>query len=225
MHRQNSVAWYAGAMAGVVSLALLAAAVATGTAAPFDSLIREAIHRQASSGLTELARLFTLVGSSPVWVPATVIAAGVLWLKGLRRRACAIALAMSGAILLDNGLKAIFHRARPEAFFGAAPTSYSFPSGHALFAACFYGALAAVVAAGIRKPVWRAAIWVGALCMILGIGLSRIYLGVHYPTDVLAGYLVGGAWLALLRAMGIFGSADRTAAERDAHRAAQSGSR
>ena len=220
MHRQNTVAWYAGATACAVLLALLAAAVATGIAAPFDSLVRDAIHRQASTGLTELARAFTLVGSAPVWVPATVIAAGVLWLKGLRRRAWAIALAMSGAILLDNGLKAIFHRARPDTFFGAPPTSYSFPSGHALFAACFHGALAAVLAAGIRKPMWCAAIWAGALIMILGIGLSRVYLGVHYPTDVLAGYLVGGAWLALLRAMGFFASADRTAAERDAHPAA-----
>jgi undecaprenyl-diphosphatase len=215
MHRQNTIAWYAGALAAVVLLALLAAAVATGNAAPFDSLVRDAIHRQASPNLTQLALLFSFVGSAWIWIPATVLAIGVLWFGARRKAALAVLASMAGAVVLDNGLKLLFHRARPLGFFAADPRTYSFPSGHALFAACLYGALVAILAAGIHRPMWRAAIWAGALLMILSIGLSRIYLGVHYPTDVLAGYLVGGAWLALLRAMGVFGSADGAATARD----------
>lgn len=204
MHRQSTLAWYAGAMACAVLLALLAAAVATGAAAPFDHFIRDAIHRQASATLTQLALLLSFVGSAWIWSPATALAIGVLWFGARRKAALAVLASMAGAVVLDNGLKLLFHRARPLGFFAADPRTYSFPSGHALFAACFYGALAVVLAAGLRKPRGRAAIWAGALLMILGIGLSRIYLGVHYPSDVLAGYLTGAAWLAFLCAAGLF---------------------
>lgn len=206
MHRPNTLAWYAAAMVCAVLLALLAAAVATGAAAPFDSAIRAALHRHASTTLTQLALLLSFVGSAWIWIPATVLAIGILWFDARGKAALALLASMAGAVVLDNGLKLLFHRARPLGFFAADPRTYSFPSGHALFAACFYGALAAVFAASIRKPVWRTAIWAAALLMILGIGLSRMYLGVHYPSDVLAGYLTGAAWVASLYAAGLFHS-------------------
>jgi len=93
-------------------------------------------------------------------------------------------------------LKVSFARARPIPFFDTLlPDSYSFPSGHALYAACFYGVLAWLVAARIRDRSLKILIWVLAVMIALLIGLSRIYLGVHYPSDVIAGYAAAIVWV------------------------------
>jgi undecaprenyl-diphosphatase len=102
---------------------------------------------------------------------------------------------MAGAAVLDVVLKLAFHRVRPTAYFGTSPGSFSFPSGHALGSLCFYGALAVILSAHITKKKTRAIIWTVALGIAGIIGLSRIYLGVHYPSDVLAGYSAGVVWV------------------------------
>jgi undecaprenyl-diphosphatase len=101
---------------------------------------------------------------------------------------------------LENALKFAFQRARPEPFFGTAPETYSFPSGHALFSACFYGVFAWLLGTAFRNRGVRAAIWTISLALIAAIGLSRLYLGFHYPTDVIAGYLVAAFWTTALLA-------------------------
>ena len=112
-------------------------------------------------------------------------------LQGRQDAAWRILIVMAGAEALDGILKIQFHRQRPEPFFGLlAPPSYSFPSGHALLSCCLYGALATV--AGTRRRLTRCA----AAVLILAIGASRVYLGVHYPSDVIAGYLVAIVWMA-----------------------------
>jgi len=91
-------------------------------------------------------------------------------------------------------LKALVHRPRPQPFFGyPQPNTYSFPSGHALISLCFYLALAEIEG---RKRAWRLA----AVLFAVAIGLTRIYLGVHYPTDVAAGFATAIAWLSLCKA-------------------------
>jgi undecaprenyl-diphosphatase len=75
------------------------------------------------------------------------------------------------------------------------PEHYSFPSGHAMASVCFYGSLAAILAAGSAR---RAACWAFGIAAPLIIGFSRVYLGVHYPTDVLAGYAAAIVWLTIL---------------------------
>jgi membrane-associated phospholipid phosphatase len=79
---------------------------------------------------------------------------------------------------------------------GALPVSASFPSGHAFFAASIIGGLTVLVSGRVRSSALRAALWVVALGLILLIGLSRVYLGVHYPSDVFAGYAVAVVWVA-----------------------------
>src|SRR5260370_1340127 len=83
-------------------------------------------------------------------------------------------------------------------FSMVAPSSYSFPSGHALASFCFYGALAAILVTRLRSRRIRIALWTSSAVIILLIGLSRIYLGVHYTTDVLAGFAAALIWTVVV---------------------------
>jgi undecaprenyl-diphosphatase len=197
MYARQAAALYLCAVVCAVLFVVLAALVTSGVTAGFDEAVRNGIHARASNDLTVAAQTLTLVGSARVWVPESAIAIVALWIAGSRRRAVGLVTVMVGAVLLDNGLKLAFHRVRPEPFFGVAPDTFSFPSGHALFAICLYGALAMIFASRLRRPAARIAMSIGAGVLVGAIGISRIYLGVHDPTDVLAGFLGGGAWLSL----------------------------
>ncbi len=117
----------------------------------------------------------------------------VFWRKPARRwDASNLLLAAAGGQGVVYGLKALFHRARPEAVF--ASLGYSFPSGHAFAAVTLYGMLAYWLARGQERP--RAVgVWGAGILLILLIGFSRIYLGVHYASDVAAGFAAGLPWL------------------------------
>jgi undecaprenyl-diphosphatase len=101
-----------------------------------------------------------------------------------------------GGVALNELLKRLFERARPDVFQVVEAMGYSFPSGHAMVSLCFYGMIAFLIARNIPLWHWRLVVMVSAALFILSIGISRIYLGVHYPSDVLAGYTAGTMWLA-----------------------------
>lgn len=106
---------------------------------------------------------------------------------------------MLGEIIFNPALKTYFGRARPDAFFDySLPSSLSFPSGHAFGSVCFYGILAWLIASRVPDKRAKIAIGVSAFVLIFFIGLSRIYLGVHYPSDVLAGYAAGLFWIGVV---------------------------
>jgi membrane-associated phospholipid phosphatase len=162
----------------------------------FDSFVRTAIHQHATPGLTRWMMGFSFLGSvSTVSVLCVVILSAFLYFRRLRLAAL-LGITMIGMAALDFSLKLAFHRPRPVAFFGPVPSSYSFPSGHAFGALCFYGVLAAIFAARTSPKAAKFCIWTGAVLLIGMIGLSRIYLGVHYPSDVIAGYCAGAVWVA-----------------------------
>jgi membrane-associated phospholipid phosphatase len=130
----------------------------------------------------------------------TVLALGVGLLLLLRRRRFLLAgwaTAFMGAALLDTALKLIFRRPRPS---GASDflshLSWSFPSGHALGSLVGYGMLAYLLVLSLRRSSLRAAAILGAAFLILAVGISRLYLGVHYLSDVMGGYAVGTLWLS-----------------------------
>lgn len=128
------------------------------------------------------------------WAISAVSLACVLaiWQKpAWRMEALSLLLAAPGGQGIVYGLKALFHRARPEAAF--ASLGYSFPSGHSFAAVTLYGMLAYWLARAV--PGHRAWIWTGGALLILLIGFSRIYLGVHYASDVAAGFAAGLPWL------------------------------
>jgi undecaprenyl-diphosphatase len=193
----------AGASAAGLSALLFAAlawAVVTGASGSYDTAIRDWVHGTAGDPLTALAFALTFIGSTGVWVAITLIAIAVFLRLARRKAAEDLAIVMIGAVLLENALKLTFERARPQAFFGALPESYSFPSGHAIYAGTLYGALACLIADRISSKAAGVALWVAAVLLAGTIGMSRIYLGVHYPSDVAAGFLVAIFWVGLVTA-------------------------
>jgi membrane-associated phospholipid phosphatase len=103
-------------------------------------------------------------------------------------------IACFGALVLNSGMKVFFAKARPELWTRLIPeTSFSFPSGHALGSIVLYGAIAYLLAQQTPK---KSRLFYGmAIVIVTAIGFSRLYLGVHWPTDILAGYGVGFLWL------------------------------
>ncbi len=166
----------------------------------FDLTIREAVRSFQSPALTSLMWGASVYGAPRLLAPLALIAAVVFVFRGWQRAGFLTVTMIVGAVLLDGGLKRLFGRLRPEPFFDfyPAPATFSFPSGHALFATCFFGGIAVLVSHRIRSRPVRWLLWLGALALILLIGISRIYLGVHYPTDVAGGYAVGVVWVTTL---------------------------
>lgn len=179
----------------------LAIVVTRGTTQGFDLAVRGTVHGWAAPSLTRVMEAATQLGGGWFLWPFGAIIVLVLLREGRRQEAALFAVAVLGAELVNESLKLMFQRPRPEAYFGfPLPGTYSFPSGHSFLSFCFYLALAELTI----EPEWtagrRAAVWVAAVLLVLLIGVSRVYLGVHYPTDVLAGYTAAIAWTALLRA-------------------------
>ena len=162
----------------------------------FDTLLRTAIHRLASPPITSVMELISLLGSVGVLVALSLLTISLFYYLHRPRAATLLATTMAGVAVLDLVLKDAFHRVRPLAFFGTSPSSYSFPSGHALASLCFYGALAAILSARIAGRQARLCIWTIAVLLVAMIGFSRVYLGVHYPSDVIAGYCAAIVWVA-----------------------------
>ena len=170
--------------------------------ARFDSSVRESVHQFAAPPVTAIFRFVTNLGDWPVVMFATLALLFFFLYRGDRDHASVVLVTMTGAGILDATLKLAFHRLRPDPFFGGAkPTTYSFPSGHALISFCFYGLIAGMLSFYLEKRWQRVLSWCVAGTLIALIGLSRIYLGVHWPSDVLAGYSAAIIWMGAVRVM------------------------
>ena len=171
-----------------------------GDARAFDEATRAAVHQLASPLMTAIMRGLSFVGSTIALAVGTIFVVIRFVMRKWTREARLFAITMIGAGLLNVTLKLTFKRPRPVPFFNlSAPETYSFPSGHALTSAVFFGALAAILTARVRSRRVRTAIWIVSTVMFLLIGLSRIYLGVHYTTDVIAGFAAALIWILVVR--------------------------
>jgi membrane-associated phospholipid phosphatase len=161
-----------------------------------DRQTLQTFHAHASPGLTRLALFLSWIGSPATLVPIITLSAIILWLAGWKRDASLLILGIGGSGALDIALKLYFRRVRPEVPWAfVTEHSFSFPSGHSVAAVVLYGTLTYLIWNHLHHLWQRAAVILAALLLIAGIGASRIYLGVHYPSDVLAGYAVGLLWL------------------------------
>ncbi|SNC67165.1 undecaprenyl-diphosphatase [Hymenobacter gelipurpurascens] len=150
--------------------------------------------RAAWPSLTTVVESITFFASLPFLVVVGLGLPLVLRLKGHRREGLEILLAVAGASILNQLMKTHFQRMRPEtALFPQ--SGLSFPSGHSMIGLALYGCIAWVLWRHEHHPAWAALLLMWAVL----IGLTRVYLHVHYATDVLAGFAIALVWLILLR--------------------------
>ena len=173
------------------SLILLTALVYSGVVNALDQRLLLDIDQAQSPKSLLLWRYITWAGAPIVVFAFAMVFALVLHVQNRRSDAKFIALAMMAASVLDMPFKYLVHRPRPlETLAVAMPTSFSFPSGHVLFATAFYGALATVLVKN-RTPASSSMIWLFTGIVIALVTSSRLCLGVHFPSDVL-GWLLSG---------------------------------
>jgi membrane-associated phospholipid phosphatase len=162
----------------------------------WDEHIQDHVHGDTTPRLTRIMFALTEIGSPRALAPAIPVIAALLWWRRRRNAAIVWLIATGGAGVLVIVLKLHFRRIRPDLpwVFVHEP-SFSFPSGHSAFAVVVYGMAIYICMRRLRRDWQRALLLVAAGALIFGIGVSRIYLGAHYPSDVAAGYFVGAVWL------------------------------
>ena len=189
----------ASAAAALALFTWLGREILEGEVIAFDLRIRDLVHGFASPRLTAFMRAASFVAGPGVLVPAGLLAAGAFLVRGWRRGALLALLLLAGSGLLNWLLKFSFARVRPPSYFDyPLPGSPSFPSGHALFAASIFGGLAVLLTDRMENRWLQLLVWLITVTLILLVGLSRVYLGVHYPSDVLAGYAVAVIWVTAI---------------------------
>ncbi|TXK76981.1 phosphatase PAP2 family protein [Paenibacillus sp. N3.4] len=151
-----------------------------------------------TSWLTAVMQIFTFIGSTKVVIVITLAFMYFLYRVLHHRLEITFFITMiAGTAIFNQILKAIYHRARPNLHHIIEETGYSFPSGHSMEAFALYASLAFLLWRHLATRRARTLTIIGCVIMILWIGLSRIYLGVHYPSDVIGAYLASGFWFAL----------------------------
>ncbi len=164
----------------------------------FDSGVIGVVQGWESPSVTRIAETLSAIGST-IGVIVIVAVVGILLaaMLGHRKELVLFGFSVGGAALLNTVLKSTFQRERPTLHRLAEETGYSFPSGHSMAAFALYGVLAFLLWRHVKSRKGRLILIVSAVLLVISIGLSRIYLGVHYPSDVLAGYLASMVWLGL----------------------------
>jgi membrane-associated phospholipid phosphatase len=163
-----------------------------------DESIAKWVHDHTTPGIISMMRMVTLLGSPMIVITLAVFATLLLYLHGRRQAAIMVSACVYGGVLLNTGLKNFVDRARPHFEPSLAnAVGYSFPSGHVAAATLLYGCLAVIAARELPDLRGRICAPLVAAGLIACVSLSRIYLGVHFLTDVLAAQAVGLAWLGV----------------------------
>ena len=192
------------AATAVITLSLfswLALTTNSGTGlAPHDQSVTTWAVDERHPALTVIMQVSTALGSTVGLTILTATCAVLLFIRGSRVRALVLSLTMVSSSLLTVALKEIFRRARPstDTLLGDPASTTSFPSGHSFNTAVFAGLLAGMVLASTAAALYRILAIMAAAGATLLVGTSRIYLGYHWMTDVLAGWSLGLAWLCLV---------------------------
>jgi undecaprenyl-diphosphatase len=169
-------------------------AIAQSTTASADLDAVRDLAGERTALLTTFAHVLSFVGSGFVVFPLAAVLCVLFYRRGRVAAAAALAVSTIGGVVISNLDKLLVGRARPPVHHLEHVVSTSFPSGHATQASAFYVALLLVVLAGGRGRAVVLAASICAAALILGIAISRVYLGLHYPSDTAAGVLLGTSW-------------------------------
>jgi len=189
-------------IAGTWAFIAIADNVAEGDTQSFDDWAVRALRRPDELArpigprwLAEMGRDATALGGVGWLVSFTLAVAGYLWLDGKRHMAAFLLIAAGSGTALAFWLKSLFDRPRPSLVPHLSyVTSSSFPSAHSMLSATVYLTLGALVASVMARMRLKVYVLTLSLLLTLLVGVSRVYLGVHYPTDVLAGWMAGLTW-------------------------------
>lgn len=160
-----------------------------------DSAVFSFIAGHTSPELTPVMRFISFLGKHSFLIPANVLLLLIFILKKEKWWAIRVGLVSLTSLGVMSLLKNSFQRLRPDDPLVFGISNYGFPSGHSMMAVAFYGLVAGWIAVYIENKLYRRASIAFLILLVLLIGYSRIYLRVHYVTDVLAGYCVGMIWL------------------------------
>lgn len=202
--RRGLVVLVAGAAIAALLL-LVAAVLLTPGFVAFDTAASAAIRSVHFPGSRTIALVSSFIGGFWPMAALTVITAAWLLRRGHRTGSVAFVVTMAGGTLVGALGKLIVARTRPgiEAALIPLPESYGFPSGHALASLLYFGSIAVIILssdAPTNRKIWGA---FGCAVMAFAIGMSRVVLGVHYGADVVAGWILGIAWLAIVMLVAI----------------------
>jgi undecaprenyl-diphosphatase len=165
-----------------------------------DRPFTRAVVAHRAVALTRVFTVLTDIGGAAVLAPLTAALAALLgWRTRSWRPVLLAVIAVGGIQALVFSLKYLVGRPRPAADLAVQPAlGFSFPSGHSTSSVVAFGALAWLTMAVVKRTFLRAVVWAVAALLMAGIGASRIYLGVHYLTDVLGGWALGLGWLSVV---------------------------
>lgn len=217
------------AVAGTWIFSEIAERVRQGATQPFDDAVMRWIGAHQNPTVQTAMLEVTSLGTGTVVAMIVLVAGLFLWLNQHKHSAVLLVAATVGGIVLDNLLKIGFNRPRPQVFhWGTYAVSSSFPSGHAMSSVIVYGTVAYLAARLQQRLASRVLTMVLAAAMIALICASRLYLGVHYPSDIAAGLIIGLAWagfcMAVLESAQLYAKHNAPQMLKDEHPAPQGAS-
>lgn len=169
----------------------------------FDKTILLWIHQYANPTLDQVMLIITKLGNPKTMAFIALLTFSILLWRSYYDKAKVFAFNCLGATVLNYGLKLAFNKSRPQLWTSLiSETSYSYPSGHAMGSMVLYGFLAYLLS--VRYPQYNKLFYGMATVLIAAIGFSRLYLGVHWPTDIVGGYGVGFLWITLCIVISVF---------------------
>ncbi|WP_186672757.1 phosphatase PAP2 family protein [Sporosarcina sp. BP05] len=187
-----------------IAFGYIATAVGNESIAHFDTAVIGFVQGLEAPWLTSIMRVFTWIGSG--YVVATIALIGFIvlfFVLHYRHQAFLLIAVIAGSVLLNSALKSYFKRERPSIHRILDANGFSFPSGHSMMAFALYAIIAYIAWRNVKTTMNRVVLVLFTAFMIIMIGTSRIYLGVHYPSDIVGGFAASAIWVTI--AISVYG--------------------
>lgn len=182
----------------LIGFSMMAIAISRHELLMFDTKAISVIQGIEFPVLTSIMKFFTMIGNTESIIVLSTFALLVLFLGSKNHSEFVLFfVVIIGTPIINRILKDVFHRTRPDFHRLIEIGGYSFPSGHAMNAMAFYGIIVFILWRHISSRLGRTVLIILSSLFILTIGFSRVYLGVHFPSDIIAGYLASGFWLTI----------------------------